>query len=355
MDYLPVPFSIFAKASSLKKLLGKYKSSSKHTVKILIGESKGPVMLDLEKVGHLLLVGWSMSNKEFVLDALLQSLMTRYTSEEVRFILADGQADLSQYGDNPYLLTEVIREHNKVVSALKWTIAEVESRYKIFEKEFVRDIGSFNAQNKEKKPRIILIIKPIEYFSNFSPNEIRDLIENILSRGAKAGIHLILVTDRINKIVISASILSNVPNRIVCQMTTKKDATDAGAKDADKLKSSEMFLKLQDEKLQKIRMIDISEKDIKVIREYFKKHVPKYTSQEEKKIYASSTTLEDEADPILPQVIELIRSLEYIGASLIQRKFRIGYARAAKILDQLEALEYLSPAEGSKPREVLKK
>jgi len=353
MDNLPVPFSIFDKISSLKKILEKYKSSGKQTVEILIGKNNGPVMIDLEKVGHLLLVGWSMSRKEFILDTILQSLLTRYTPEDVRFILADGQADLSQYGDNPYFLTEVIREHDKAISALKWTIAEVEVRYKDFEKEFVRDIENFNVQSKEKKPRIILIIKPIEYFSNFSPNEIQALIEGISSRGAKTGVHLILVTDKINKNIISSSILSNIPNRIVCQMTTIKDANDAGAKEANQIKSNEMLLKLQDEKLQKIQMLDISEKDIKAIREYFKKYFP-YTINY-KEVVTMPSVDGSELDPLFDQAVELIKPLEYVGASLLQRKFRIGYSRAALLLDQMEAQGFVGPAIGSKPREVLKK
>ncbi len=354
MDNLPVPFSIFDKTSPLKKFLEKYKSTHKNKVEILIGENKGPVMIDLEKVGHLLLVGWSMSRKEFVLDAILQSLLTRYTPEDVRFILADGQADLSQYRDSPYLLTEVIREPDKLVSALKWTVAEVENRYKDFEKEFVRDIGSFNTQNKEKKPRIILIIKPIEYFSSFSPNEIQDLIENISSRGAKTGIHLILVSDKINKNIISSSTLSNIPNRIVCQMTTMKDANDAGAKEANKLKSNEFLLKLQQEKPQKIQMLDISEKDIKAIREYFKKYFP-YLINPKEDDTISPPVDDSELDPLFNQAVELIRPLEYASASLLQRKFRFGYARAARLLDQMEAQGIIGPAVGSSPREVLKK
>ena len=353
MDNLPVPFSIFDKTSPLKKILEKYKSSDKNKVEILIGENKGPVMIDLEKVGHLLLVGWSMSRKEFILDAILQSLMTRYTPEDVRFILADGQADLSQYGENPYLLTEVIRERDKLVSALKWTIAEVEVRYKVFEKEFVRDIESFNAQSEEKKPRIILIIKPVEYFSNFDPNEIKDLLENIATRGAKTGIHLILVTDRINKNIISSSLLSNIPNRIICQMTTEKDANDAGAKDADKLKSNEFLLKLQNEKLQKINMLNISEKNIKAIREYFKKYFP-YTINPKEDVTIPSVS-DSELDPLFDQAVKLIMPLEFVSVSLLQRKYMIGYSRAARLLDQMEADGIIGPAIGSKPREVLKK
>ena len=353
MDNLPVPFSIFDKTSPLKKILEKYKSSDKNKVEILIGENKGPVMIDLEKVGHLLLVGWSMSRKEFILDAILQSLMTRYTPEDVRFILADGQADLSQYGENPYLLTEVIRERDKLVSALKWTIAEVEVRYKVFEKEFVRDIESFNAQSEEKKPRIILIIKPVEYFSNFDPNEIKDLLENIATRGAKTGIHLILVTDRINKNIISSSLLSNIPNRIICQMTTEKDANDAGAKDADKLKSNEFLLKLQNEKLQKIKMIDISEKDIKAQREYLKKQIPQIINP--KADVTMPSVSDSELDPLFDQAVKLIMPLEFVSVSLLQRKYMIGYSRAARLLDQMEADGIIGPAIGSKPREVLKK
>src|SRR3989338_8385404 len=335
MDNLPVPFSIFDKTSPLKKILEKYKSSDKNKVEILIGENKGPVMIDLEKVGHLLLVGWSMSRKEFILDAILQSLMTRYTPEDVRFILADGQADLSQYRENPYLLTEVIRDRDKLVSALKWTIAEVEIRFKEFEKEFVRDIENFNAQSEEKKPRIILIIKPEEYFSNFDPNEIKDLLENIATRGAKTGIHLILVTDRINKNIISSSLLSNIPNRIICQMTTEKDANDAGAKDDDKLKSNEFLLKLQNEKLQKINMLNISEKNIKAIREYFKKYFP-YTINPKEDVTIPSVS-DSELDPLFDQAVKLIMPLEFVSVSLLQRKYMIGYSRAARLLDQMEA------------------
>ena len=353
MDKLPVPFSIFDKTSPLKKILEKYKSSDKNKVEILIGENKGPVMIDLEKVGHLLLVGWSMSRKEFILDAILQSLLTRYTPEGVRFILADGQADLSQYGENPYLLTEVIRDRDKLVSALKWTIAEVENRFKEFEKEFVRDIESFNAQSEEKKPRIILIIKPVEYFSNFDPNEIKDLLENISSRGAKTGIHLILVTDRINKNIISASTLSNIPNRIVCQMTTEKDANDAGAKGTNQIKLNEFFLKLQDEKPQKIQMLDISEKDIKAIREYFKKYFP-YTINPKEDVTMPSVS-DSELDPLFDQAVKLIMPLEFVSASLLQRKYMIGYSRSARMLDQMEVKGFVAPAEGSKPRKVLKK
>ena len=348
-----IPLSILNYQSKIKQLLDNHKQTNDFQIEILIGEKDDSVFLDLNVIGNLLIVGWSLSEKEQIIDSCIQSMMVQYTPTEVQFILCDDQAHLSQYdGNNPYLLTEVIYEPIKMLSALKWTIAEIDNRYKLFRKHECSTLKQYNNVSTEKKAHIVFVIQTFDTLTRFASNDTEFLLNDIILRGVNAGVHMILVTNDINKKYISSSILSNLPNRIICQLTTKDCARRAGVPEAVTLNTDGFYLKIQNEKVQKIKKIASNDEDIKNIREYFKSLPP---IQEYGEVVQVKSVLTGELDPYFNQAVTIISEFDKASASLLQRRLKIGYARAVRILDELEAKGFVSPAEGSIPREVLKR
>lgn len=359
MNDFPVPLQILDKSSQVGKLIKNYDSSA-GVFKILVGENRGPLMLDMDIVGHLIVSGWAQSGKETILDAIVQSIFLQYQPAEARMILFDVQADLSQYdGSNPYLLTEVIHDWEKVISALKWTLGEMQVRYKILRKSGFRNFYEYNLKTKDKKPRIVFFIKTIDEAMTFAPGEIKDLLRQIIDKGRNVGIHLVIVTNKISRINIPPELLSQLPNRIICQTTSEEDSIATGAPGAHTLTTEQFYLLLHQEKPVKFSKVLINKIDILNINNYFKKVAPEihYTEEMVNTLVKGDKYAVNggENDVYFNQAVEIISQQDKVSASLLQRRLSIGYARAARLLDQLEAAGYVGIPEGAKPREVLKR
>lgn len=327
-----------------------------------------PVAASIAKMPHVLIAGATGSGKSVLLNAWICSFLFRTRPEELRMILVDPKrVELSIYNDIPHLLTPVIVEAEKIISALKWTVGEMEARYKIFAQYKVRNIESYNAlPGVEKKPYILFIIDELADLMIFAPAEAEELITRIAQMARATGIHLILATQRPSVDVITGLMKANIPTRIAFNVSSMIDSrVIIDMPGAEKLLGRGDMLYLPPDKAKPIRIQGpfITEKDVQNLVNFLKNQYPEVHYTEE--VTEQAVTVRSgggtmpinggEKDPLFDQALEIIMQQDKASASLLQRRLSIGYARAARILDQMEAAGYVGPAEGSKPRDVIKR
>lgn len=322
----------------------------------------------ISRMPHVLIAGATGSGKSVLLNAWISTFLFRTRPDQVRLILVDPKrVELSVYNDVPHLLTPVIVEAEKIISALKWTVSEMENRYKIFAQYGVRNIESYNnIAGVEKKPYIVFIIDELADLMIFAPGEAEELITRIAQMARATGIHLVLATQRPSVDVITGLMKANIPTRIAFNVSSMVDSrVIIDMPGAEKLLGRGDMLYLPPDRAKPIRVQGpfISEKEVSNLVEFLKNKVPvvHYTEEiieQPVTIKSTSGTISingGDKDPLFNQALEIIMQHDKASASLLQRKLSIGYARAARILDQLEAEGYVGPAEGSKPRDVIKR
>lgn len=325
-----------------------------------------PQGADIAKMPHVLIAGTTGSGKSVLLNSWICTLLFRTKPDEVKMILVDPKrVELSLYNGVPHLLAEVIVEAEKIISALKWTVAEMENRYKIFSQFGARNIETYNNLPQVKKmPYIVIIIDELADLMIFAPGEAEDLITRIAQMSRATGIHLILATQRPSVDVITGLMKANIPARIafnVASMVDSRVVLDMPG--AEKLlgRGDMLFLPPDQAKPKRIQGPFISEKEVIRVVNFLREQTPEVHYTEEitsqpiifKTGRGGTMVLQEEKDPLFNQAVEIISQFDKASASLLQRRLSIGYARAARILDQLEAEGYVGPAEGAKPREVL--
>lgn len=323
----------------------------------------------ISRMPHVLIAGTTGSGKSVLLNSWICTFLFRAKPENLRLILVDPKrVELTLYNGIPHLLNEVIVEPKQIISALRWTVAEMENRYKIFAKAGVRNIDGYNElEDTEKIPFIILIIDELADLMVFAPADAENLITRIAQMARATGIHLVLATQRPSVDVITGLMKANIPARIafnVASMIDSRVVLDMPG--AEKLlgRGDMLFLPPDQAKPKRIQGPFISEKEVNQIVKFLKQQNPvvHYT----KEVVSQDVNLKtggkigsdfsgEEKDPLFNQAVEIISQFDKASASLLQRKFSIGYARAARLLDQLEAEGFVGPAEGSKPREVLRR
>jgi S-DNA-T family DNA segregation ATPase FtsK/SpoIIIE len=320
----------------------------------------------IENMPHVLIAGTTGSGKSVLLNAWICTFLYRTKPEELRLILVDPKrVELTLYNGIPHLLTEVIVEPDKIISALKWTVSEMENRYKEFSKVGVRNLAGYNAlKGVEKKPYIMFVIDELADLMIFSPGDSEDLITRIAQMARATGIHLILATQRPSVDVITGLMKANIPTRIAFNVSSLVDSrVIIDMPGAEKLlgRGDMLYLPPDQAKPKRIQGPFITEKEVGELVKFLKSQVPEIhyteeiTEQDTSTIrgVAGGVSVGGEVDGLFNEAINIISSADKASASLLQRKLSIGYARAARILDQLEASGYVSPAEGSKPREIL--
>ncbi len=328
-----------------------------------------PQVADVGKMPHVLIAGTTGAGKSVILNAWICSFLFRTKPEDLRLILVDPKrVELGLYNGIPHLLTEVIVEPEKIISALKWTVAEMENRYKKFATLGARNIESYNGQpGVEKYPYIIFIIDELADLMMFAARDAEELITRIAQMARATGIHLILATQRPSVDVITGLMKANIPSRIafsVASMIDSRVVLDTPG--AEKLlgKGDMLFLPPDQAKPRRIQSSFLSEKDVAEVVAFIKKNVPAVHYTEE--VIAQDGPVRgqggrmiggggEDKDPLFQQAVEVVSSFGKASSSLLQRKLSIGYARAAKLLDQLEEAGFVSAAEGSKPREILRR
>jgi len=344
------------------------KAKSKLTVALGLDVSGNPVIADIGKMPHVLVAGTTGSGKSVLINSWITSLLYRTNPSEVRLILVDPKrVELTGYNNIPHLLVPVIVEPDKILSALRWTTCEMEHRYKQFADVGVRNIEGFNELSGfQAMPFIVIFIDELADLMAYAPVEVEDTICRLAQMARATGIHLVLSTQRPSVEVITGLIKANFPTRIAFQVSSMIDSrVILDLPGAEKLlgRGDMLYIPADQAKPSRIQGTYVSEHEVRKVVEFFKEKHPVLSYTEEVTSQPIGTmrkngttgTSRDGHDPMFEDALRLICQHDKASASLLQRRLSIGYARAARILDQLEEAGIIGPAEGAKPRDVLVK
>lgn len=344
------------------------KAKSKLTVSLGLDVSGNPLFADLSKMPHVLVAGTTGSGKSVLINAFISSLLFRASPQEVRLILIDPKrVEFTAYNGIPHLLTPVIVEPEKILSALKWGMGEMDKRYKIFAERGVRNIDSYNELSGfQALPYIVIVIDELADLMMFAPVEVEDAIARIAQMARATGIHLVIATQRPSVNVITGLIKANIPTRIAFSVSSMIDSrVILDSPGAEKLlgRGDMLYIPPEQAKPTRIQGAFLSEKEVHKLVEFLKsRNYPvEYTEEVTTQPLplkkgaggGMSSTGADGKDGQIEEAIRLVCQFNTASASFLQRKMSVGYARAARILDQLEEMGIVSHAEGSKPRDVL--
>jgi DNA segregation ATPase FtsK/SpoIIIE, S-DNA-T family len=368
-----------------------------------------PIMADLSEMPHLLIAGSTGSGKSVCINAIITSLLYRFSPDQLRFVMIDPKVvELQHYNMLPHLVVPVVTDPKKVILALRWVVNEMEKRYQIFARVGVRNIGSFNSRPKNKPlpqqelelplmakkekvepgaegfavevdeeivvPReedivipeklsyIVVIIDELADLMLVAPADVEMAIARITQMARAAGIHCIVATQRPSVDVITGVIKANIPARIAFQVAAKVDSrTILDAMGADKLlgKGDMLYLPPGSAKLIRAQGALITDQEIQSIVDFIARQAkPSYEMEIHQQLSKPSASFEeeggiDEDEEIIQQCIEVIRSEQKASVSLLQRRLRLGYGRAARIMDELENRGIVGPSKGAEPRDIL--
>ncbi|MEA1909964.1 MAG: DNA translocase FtsK 4TM domain-containing protein [Patescibacteria group bacterium] len=319
-----------------------------------------PIATDLVRMPHLLIAGATGMGKSVYLNSLIVGLLYQNTPADLRLVLVDPKrVEFTPYNNIPHLLAPVIVDPHKTISSLKWLVREMERRYKIFSDHNVRVIEAFNKANPDSKmPYIVLVIDELADLMAVSAREVEAYICRLAQMSRSVGIHLVLATQRPSVDVITGLIKANFPSRIAFAVTSGTDSrTILDTVGADKLLGNgDMLFRPSDaSKPRRIQGVYVSDKEIKSVTNFVKdQDNPVYVEElisETKE--SKQAEIEADGDELMEEVIELVVKTGKASASYLQRRFRIGYARAARLLDLLEMKGVVGPGDGAKAREIL--
>lgn len=348
-----------------KMLASDIMKNDNHKLSVALGLDVAgkPVTAQISKMPHVLIAGQTGSGKSVAINTFLSSVLFRASPSEVKFILVDPKrVELTNYNDIPHLLTPVIVEPDKVISALRWLLAEMDRRYKLFAQAGARNIDSYNEMSGfQALPYIVLIIDELADIMLFSPVEVEDSITRLAQMSRATGIHMVLATQRPSVDVITGLIKANIPARIAFAVSSQVDSrVILDSQGAEKLlgKGDMLYLSPSQAKPTRIQGAFISDHETNDLVSFIKGVgvQPQYTEEVVAMPKPGTSTVpgvEGETDELFEDAIRLVCQADKASASLLQRKLSIGYARAARVLDQLEAAGVVSPQDGSKPRDVL--
>jgi len=322
-----------------------------------------PIITDVADMPHVLIAGQTGSGKSVCINAFLACLLFRNAPSEVKLILVDPKrVELTQFNEVPHLLTPVIVEPKEVVSALRWVLSEMDRRYKLFAQAGARNIDAYNEMSGfQALPYIVVVVDELADIMLFAPAEVEDSITRIAQMSRATGIHMILATQRPSVDIITGLIKANVPCRIAFAVSSQVDSrVILDTQGAEKLlgRGDMLYLPPEQAKPMRIQGAFISDKGISSLVSYMKNQgvKPQYTEEVTEMPRPGSTNVggvASDVDDLFKQAVTIVCTNDKASASLLQRRLSIGYARAARILDQLEESGVVGPADGSKPREVL--
>ena len=323
-----------------------------------------PVITDLAKMPHLLVAGTTGSGKSVCVNTLISSILFSRKPEEVKLLLIDPKmVELSIYNGIPHLMAPVVTDMKKAAAVLRWAVREMEARYKAFAASGKRDIKSYNeAHPKAAMPLIVLIIDELADLMMTAPDDIEESISRLAQMARAAGIHMVLATQRPSVNVITGSIKANVPSRISFAVGSQIDSrTILDMAGADKLlgKGDMLFAPIGANKPIRVQGAFISDDEVEKLVEFVKaQREPEYDNtvtqevekEAEKESYDANDVYRDE---LLERAVNLVMESGQASVSMLQRRFRIGYTRAARLVDTMEDLKIVGPSMGSKAREIL--
>ncbi len=324
------------------------------------------VPIDLTKMPHLLIAGSTGSGKSVCINTIIAGILYKANPNEVKFILVDPKVvELSNYDGIPHLMVPVVTDSKKAASALRWAVSEMERRYKFFADSHVREINSYNEQAKDKLPFIVIIIDELADLMAVAKADVEDAILRLAQKARAAGIHLILATQRPSVDVITGIVKANVPSRIAFAVSSQIDSrTILDMSGAEQLlgKGDMLFLPIGSNKPLRVQGAFVSDDELHRITEFIMRqempvnYTEEITEQALESDNKSNTSGEGGTiidDELFEDALRLVLDLGQASASMLQRRFRVGYTRAARLVDTMEELGIVGPAAGSKPREVI--
>lgn len=323
-----------------------------------------PIVGDLVSMPHLLIAGTTGSGKSVCINTLILSVLYKHTPETCKLILIDPKMlELSVYQGIPHLLSPVITEPKKATSALKWTVKEMETRYRKMTEEGVRNISGYNEKMKKdgKKvmPYIIVVVDEMADLMMVSGKQVENYIQRLAQMARAAGIHIIMATQRPSVDVITGTIKANFPTRISFQVTSKIDSrTILGEQGAEQLLGKgDMLFMSSASRMIRIHGPFLSDQEIEKVSTFLRSqgsptYIDDITKIEENDNSSDSTAGAGDKDPLFDEAVSLIKSEGKASTSFLQRKLQIGYNRAARIIDQMEDAKIISPANHTGKREI---
>ncbi len=321
-----------------------------------------PIVGDLTSMPHLLIAGTTGSGKSVCINTIILSLLYKHKPEKCKFILIDPKMlELSTYEGIPHLLCPVITEAKRAASVLGWVVKEMESRYRLMTREGVRNIDGYNSKHKLPMPYIVVIVDEMSDLMLVAGKEIEGYIQKLSQMARAAGIHIIMATQRPSVDVITGTIKANFPTRISFQVTSKIDSrTILGEQGAEQLLGKgDMLYMSSANKIVRIHAPYVSENEIEKINNFLRSqaepdYVDEILSFADEKEAGSNLLDNDNQDELYNTALEIIKSEGKASTSFLQRKLQIGYNRAARIIDMMEANGVVSKANHVGKREVLK-
>ena len=342
-----------------------YPNFKKKEIKLPIALGKNisgtPIVGDLSTMPHLLIAGTTGSGKSVCINTIILSLLFRHSPEKCKFILIDPKMlELSTYEGIPHLLCPVITEAKKAASVLGWVVKEMESRYRLMTKEGVRNIDGYNSKHKLPMPYIVVVVDEMSDLMLVAGKEIENYIQKLSQMARAAGIHIIMATQRPSVDVITGTIKANFPTRISFQVTSKIDSrTILGEQGAEQLLGKgDMLYMSSANRIVRIHAPFVSDNEIEKINNFLRTQAePDYVDEilnfaDEKEMIDNSKN-QGEKDELYQTAVEIIKSEGKASTSFLQRKLQIGYNRAARIIDMMEADGIVSKANHVGKRDVL--
>ncbi len=342
-----------------------YESNKSKLTFVLGRDVAGDIITyDLNKAPHLLVAGATGTGKSVMINALLLSLLYRNSPSELKLILVDPKhVEMTLYQDIPHLLTPVITESDKTVSALKWAVAEMERRLKLLSEYGKRDIGEYNQlKDVDRMPYIVIVIDELFDLMMQAGKDVESLIQRLSQMARAVGIHMVLATQRPSVNVITGTIKANVPTRIALTTASNVDSRtiiDVGG--AEKLlgKGDMLFSSSEFIKPKRVQGVLVSNEEVSAVTKFLREQrQPAYNEE----VLAQAVNIKGQGgagsydamdDDLWEQAAEVVITANKGSSSLLQRRLGVGYARAAKLIDILEQKGVVGPANGSKPREIL--
>ena len=351
--------------------------NAKSKLTVALGRDIGGnvVVTDIAKMPHGLIAGATGSGKSVCINSIIISLLYKATPDEVKLLMIDPKVvELGIYNGIPHLLVPVVTDPRKAAGALGWSVTEMERRYKMFADRGVRDLAGYNKfvenlgdPEVQKMPHIVIIIDELADLMMTAPNEVEDSINRIAAKARAAGMHLIIATQRPSVDVVTGVIKANIPTRIAFAVSSQIDSrTILDSAGAEKLlgRGDMLFSPVGSTKPNRIQGCFVSDEEVEAVVDYIKSdHTVDYDDDVmvelerqaaiEKKQKTGLPEDGPEGDPMLDEAIKVVVENGMASTSLLQRKLKLGYARAARIVDEMEQRGVVGPYEGSKPRKVL--
>lgn len=323
------------------------------------------IIADLAKMPHLLIAGSTGSGKSVCVNTIINSILFNATPDEVKLLMIDPKVvELSHYNGIPHLILPVVVDPKKASIALNWAVNEMTNRYKAFAENMVKDINTYNRKAEtqpelklEKMAKIVILVDELADLMMVAPNQVEDAICRLAQMARAAGIHLIVATQRPSVDVITGLIKANIPSRIAFAVSSQIDSrTILDMAGAEKLlgKGDMLFYPLGANKPVRVQGAFLADQEVEGVVGFVKNQAEGAVAyQEEILSDYVETAAASEADEILSDAIDLVIDTGQASISMLQRKFRVGYNRAARLIDQMEERNIVGPSLGSKPREVL--